>query len=605
MSAYDDLLSSLTAGDDMTGAGNAGLGLLDAGASLATGTAGTAAGLISQGVGRLAGGDPAQEYQNAQALQGQMTYQPRTPWGAQALNLLGQGFEGVANSKPIAAIADPISSSLLNAGMAPGDIAGLTSAAGLLAGGPMDAAESRIGSLGRSPPNLVNIGLHVAGGDSLTPAEAIAALKSRGIDVTESAVHDSNTEPTLVARTSRPLTAEEATGLSADLKQDAIAQMGPSGNDLFGPKASEWGPFDPGQFLDLKGRKASAPFPQYADEYPPSPAPTEEIDKKKGNTYLSRGSSPETEDFMAARAGVQKDIDAGNYKPYFDVGSRYYADPSSYADDGNTLTDTLAKKPATIAQWTAKIDTPEARQRLNDAFDAAEGRGHDNWYAMGQLQDVYKDELGDEEGLKAYKSDFADAMAATTASQRPTGNLLMAHYNNYLNERGLIAPASYQIPHPVSGPYMAKNAEGYQRMVENGGMTMDSPKGHNFSLNLSGDMDRGAIDKRMTNIITPGVDAPPKGTYGIYENIVREEAAKRGLKTGNMQDVAWAGDDPGQGKPMIQHVNEAIERTSRLTGASPDTVVRRGLIRKQMPLYGAGGATVGAGLLMHGGNDDE
>ena len=71
--------------------------------------------------------------------------------------------------------------------------------------------------------------------------------------MTESAVHDSNTEPTLVARTSRPLTAEEATGLSADLKQDAIAQMGPSGNDLFGPKASEWGPLLD-FFLDLDGK---------------------------------------------------------------------------------------------------------------------------------------------------------------------------------------------------------------------------------------------------------------------------------------------------------------------------------------------------------------
>ena len=79
-----------------------------------------------------------------------MTYQPRTPWGAQALNLLGQGFEGVANSKPIAAIADPISSSLLNAGVAPGDIAGLaTSAAGL--GWRADGRGGvGIGSLGRS-----------------------------------------------------------------------------------------------------------------------------------------------------------------------------------------------------------------------------------------------------------------------------------------------------------------------------------------------------------------------------------------------------------------------------------------------------------------------
>jgi len=38
-------------------------------------------------------------------------------------------------------------------------------------------------------------------------------------------VHQSGTEPTLVARLSRPLTPEEAHDVSKELKQDAIAQV--------------------------------------------------------------------------------------------------------------------------------------------------------------------------------------------------------------------------------------------------------------------------------------------------------------------------------------------------------------------------------------------
>lgn len=472
----------------------------DAGASLLTGAYGQVDALANQGLLRALGGSSDFAEKQAERIQAEDTYRPRTYWGARALGALGNAFASAADSAPAHAIADPISNALLKAGVQPGDLAGLTGAVGLLVGGPMDAAEARLGSQG--------------------------------------------------ART-----------------------------------------------LEQQGAR----FADYADRYPPVPQPVDKIDKKTGNLYSSRGSDELSKSFMEARADAQKDIDAGNYKPYFDVESRYNADPSSYAPAGNTLTDTLAKKQATIDKQKAAIDTPEARERLNDAFNAAEGRGHDRWYAMGQLQDEYVDELGQEEGLKAFKKDFADAMAATTAGQSPTPNLLMAHYGNFLAARGLEPPPSAHIPYPVSGQYMANNLAGHQRMLENGGMTMASPKGHNFSRNLLGDMGPATIDTRMSGLITPGTEAPPKGTYGIYENMVREEAAKRGLQPANFQDVAWAGGDPDQGMPMIQHVNEAIERTSRLTGLTPRQVVRQNLIRKMGPIFGLGGA----GLLTLGGDDNE
>jgi hypothetical protein len=48
---------------------------------------------------------------------------------------------------------------------------------------------------------------------------------------------------------------------------------------------------------------------------------------------------------------------------------------------------------------------------------------------------------------------------------------------------------------------------------------------------------------------------------------------------------------------MIQHVNEAIERTARVTGKKPQDVVRDSLVRGTHPLYGIAGTALTAGAL--------
>jgi hypothetical protein len=45
-----------------------------------------------------------------------------------------------------------------------------------------------------------------------------------------------------------------------------------------------------------------------------------------------------------------------------------------------------------------------------------------------------------------------------------------------------------------------------------------------------------------------------------------------------------------EGKPMIQDVNESIERTSRMTGLTPKEVVKWGIIHSRIPMYGFMGA---------------
>jgi hypothetical protein len=47
---------------------------------------------------------------------------------------------------------------------------------------------------------------------------------------------------------------------------------------------------------------------------------------------------------------------------------------------------------------------------------------------------------------------------------------------------------------------------------------------------------------------------------------------------------------------MINHINRSIETTHRLTGMPREEIVRRGLIRKEIPMYGIGGAAAMGGL---------
>jgi hypothetical protein len=48
---------------------------------------------------------------------------------------------------------------------------------------------------------------------------------------------------------------------------------------------------------------------------------------------------------------------------------------------------------------------------------------------------------------------------------------------------------------------------------------------------------------------------------------------------------------------MIEHVNDSIERTARLTGLTPEEVVKQGIIRSKIPLYAlASGMAVPAAM---------
>ncbi len=110
-------------------------------------------------------------------------------------------------------------------------------------------------------PALLNVGLNVGDVLTLSPLEVLSALwraaLQEGVEVLEARVHDSSSEPTLVARLSHPLSTQTLNDLSVTLRQDAVAQWAAGRGTLAGPKADLWGPFDPDFFVTLDGRRLS------------------------------------------------------------------------------------------------------------------------------------------------------------------------------------------------------------------------------------------------------------------------------------------------------------------------------------------------------------
>lgn len=337
---------------------------------------------------------------------------------------------------------------------------------------------------------------------------------------------------------------------------------------------------------------------ELADRYPSLIPGVLKTDAKTGKQYIGKELSAEEIALQKARKAAQKDINAGNYQPFFDVSQRFHADPANYPMKGATITDALPKQAKTKEKYAQQFDTPEAVARLREAYGKAKDDplAH-NFYAMGQLEEAFIKELGPEMGREMFRKRFAEPMAATTGGADPTSNLLSAYYGNYMNQARMpMGGAAYELPHPVGGRFIMGNLGQYDKIINQGaGLTTATPKRFNFSSNFMGHQDRSTMDEQMMGIFDPKLKAPPGDSYGVVEGVSNKAAGLEGVNPVNFQEVAWAGTKGQGGKPMIQHVNEAIERTSRVTGKTPEEVLRDSIIHARSPLYG--GAAVGLGGL--------
>lgn len=94
---------------------------------------------------------------------------------------------------------------------------------------------------------------------------AIQAVRAAGFSVYKNKRVQSDTEPTLVAEVMFMGHLEQlhakVTALSDLLQQDCIAVYNPitGQGDLIGPRAAEWGPFNPEFFILLDGTRLATP----------------------------------------------------------------------------------------------------------------------------------------------------------------------------------------------------------------------------------------------------------------------------------------------------------------------------------------------------------
>jgi len=346
----------------------------------------------------------------------------------------------------------------------------------------------------------------------------------------------------------------------------------------------------------------NAQFPQYTTEYPPVGPPEMVIFKDTGKEGPSKLLTPEAKVFEKARQKIMTNMNKKGFDPYFDPEARTLVDQSNYparATDTSMLAP--ARQEAAQKYWDVTGGSPATRERLQQAIASGENLGDSkNWYYMAQLEQEYIKELGPQAGRAAFLDEFARPMAATTSGQRPGPNLMTAHYLEFLRKQGLSPPAeAHQLPTPIGGRYAATNLSDYSAMrarqaAGEAPFGPDQPKMLDFERSMIGDLSRPVMDEQMAEGMMAGspkkiIEGARKTAYGMLQKPVMDEAAARGVLPGQIQDIAWAGFKGEEGKSMIQIVNEAIERTHRLTGMARSEIVRRALVRKEIPLYVATG----------------
>ena len=105
---------------------------------------------------------------------------------------------------------------------------------------------------------ILNIGLARKGLGNIGTAYTRGALRFSGLRIVQNAVHQSNTEATMVAEIAehshwKPL----VFGLAVATEQDCIAVYDPATGhgELVGPRAEAWGDFNPEYFVLMDGTR--------------------------------------------------------------------------------------------------------------------------------------------------------------------------------------------------------------------------------------------------------------------------------------------------------------------------------------------------------------
>lgn len=169
---------------------------------------------------------------------------------------------------------------------------------------------------GKGGKPTLNVGLNIGDKTALTPDQVKSILKEEfDVDVTNSTVQDSNTEPTYIPELSRALTQDELYRLSELTQQDAIAHHTGEAGMLAGPKAADWGgEFNPDYFMGTDGTSYSSRMDpsQYtgdvegrakaAEKIPELRQKIEDLRAEQAEKFEMLGGTQEVIDTQAVRA---------------------------------------------------------------------------------------------------------------------------------------------------------------------------------------------------------------------------------------------------------------------------------------------------------------
>lgn len=326
---------------------------------------------------------------------------------------------------------------------------------------------------------------------------------------------------------------------------------------------------------------------RYPQVLPPIKMPKE---GKPGQFFDAKVPSEEQKLLSKEMVKIQKLITEGEYEPFFDVSKRFDVDRTKYpeAAASNQTLDIMPAKAETVAKYDKQYGSPEAFKNLQEAYlKGLDIPDSDKWYFMGQLEKEFIDEYGSGVGEKMFKKMFADSMASWTGGMDPTANLRAATFENFMNfKKNKLPEAANQFPYPIGGRFFAGNIKQAQKLKDQGGSIdpKTNPKRFNFSTNFLGAADRATMDEQMSKV-GYGIAVPTPNTYGLAEKPVHRLADKYNTDPRNVQEVIWHGGTGKTGKPMIQFINEAIERTSKITGLTPKEVVN-GMVKGSIPIFG-------------------
>jgi len=365
------------------------------------------------------------------------------------------------------------------------------------------------------------------------------------------------------------------------------------------PKASADGV---ASLSDADANRLTGPMPQLASRYPETGSPSLEFDEARQKLYLLKQYSAEERELEAVIKAAQKDIDAKHFDEFFPLSERYRSNPADFPP----ATDTRNIRPArasTQARAEDRANNPESIQRIRQAFQEGlkQKENAANASALGQVEEKFIEEYGPEEGRRLFKKRIADGIAVTSAGTNSRANFLLAQYANYLETRGASFPTrGYQVPYPAATKFGTSNLKQYRKLlIEGTGITPANPKIYNYSNDILGG-NGGVIDRHVSRLFDPKMTAPPPGTYGNFESVLAKLAAEHGVDLSFFKDMVWAGARKHPTDPVMAEINASIERTHRVTGMPREEIVRRGLVRAEIPMFGIAGS-----LLLKGGEDPE